>query len=164
MNLTESLMMAGGTRRISATAWRRRGSNASSRVCWTWRPASGPPTCQRAPPSPSPSPTSTRPIPTISRFASRELCTVSRGSGMFFPDPTFFHPGSASKNSSILTKKNGFQALENMIRVVHPGSGCWLFTHPGSRIQGPKRHRIPDPEHWLCIRKPNSGTKSRQKS
>ncbi len=30
-----------------------------------------------------------------------------------------------------------------MIRVVHPGSG--FFTHPGSRIQGLKRHRILDP-------------------
>jgi hypothetical protein len=28
--------------------------------------------------------------------------------------------GSASKNLSILTKKNGSQALENMIRVVQP--------------------------------------------
>jgi hypothetical protein len=34
-----------------------------------------------------------------------------------------------------------------MIRIVHPGSGSWFFTHPGSRIQGSKRHRIPDPEH-----------------
>ncbi len=33
-----------------------------------------------------------------------------------------------------------------MIRVVHPGSGSWFFTHPVSRIQGPKRHRIPDPD------------------
>ncbi len=33
-----------------------------------------------------------------------------------------------------------------MIRVVHPGSGSILFTHPGSRIQGSKRHRIPDPD------------------
>jgi hypothetical protein len=29
-----------------------------------------------------------------------------------------------------------------MIRVVHPGSGCRLSSHPGSRIQGSKRHRI----------------------
>ncbi len=27
-----------------------------------------------------------------------------------------------------------------------PDSGFWFFTHPGSRIQGSKRHRIPDPE------------------
>ncbi len=37
-----------------------------------------------------------------------------------------------------------------MIRVVHTGSGSWFFTHPESRIQGSKRHRIPypDPQHW----------------
>ncbi len=33
-----------------------------------------------------------------------------------------------------------------MIRVVHPESGSWFFTHPGSRIQRSKRHRIPDPD------------------
>jgi hypothetical protein len=38
-----------------------------------------------------------------------------------------------------------------MIRVVHPGSGSLLFTHPGSRIQGSKRHRIPDPDPQHCI-------------
>ncbi len=34
-----------------------------------------------------------------------------------------------------------------MIRVVHPGSRIWMltFSHPGSRIQGSKRHPIPDP-------------------
>jgi hypothetical protein len=59
------------------------------------------------------------------------------GSGMFIPDPgsDFFHPGSELSPSRILikefkyfnpkkSKKNGFQALKNMIRVVHPGSGC----------------------------------------
>jgi hypothetical protein len=36
-----------------------------------------------------------------------------------------------------------------MIRVVHPGSGLLSF-YP-SRIQGSKRHRIPDPDpkHWF---------------
>ncbi len=29
-----------------------------------------------------------------------------------------------------------------MIRVVHPGSGSWLFTHPGSRGQKGTRIRI----------------------
>jgi len=34
-----------------------------------------------------------------------------------------------------------------MIRVVHPGSRIRMltFSHPGSRIQGSKRHPIPDP-------------------
>jgi hypothetical protein len=84
------------------------------------------------------------------------------GSGMFIlnpgsdffpsriPDPNCLHPGSSSKNLSILTpkkQKNGFQALKNMIRVVHPGSRIRIltFSHPGSRIQGSKRYPIPDP-------------------
>ncbi len=35
-----------------------------------------------------------------------------------------------------------------MIRAIHHGSGYWFF-YP-SRIQGSKRHRIPDPDkqHW----------------
>ena len=37
-----------------------------------------------------------------------------------------------------------------MIRVVHPGSGWWLFTHPRFRIRGSKRHRIPDPDPQHC--------------
>jgi hypothetical protein len=84
------------------------------------------------------------------------------------PDPTFFptwiwgpgsrirtfsipDPGSASRSLSILTQKNGFLALENMIRVVHPGSRMRMLTFypcildPESRIQGSKRPRIPDP-------------------
>ncbi len=55
------------------------------------------------------------------------------------PDP---EPGSASKNLSIVSPKNCFQALGNIIRDVHPGSGSWFLTHPGSRIQRYKRHRI----------------------
>ncbi len=34
-----------------------------------------------------------------------------------------------------------------MIQDFHPGSGSWFFAHPGSRIQGSKRRRIPDPQH-----------------
>jgi hypothetical protein len=65
-------------------------------------------------------------------------------------------PGSASKNLSILTQKNGFSALRNMIRVFHPGSGSQsriltfypsliLILCPRSQIQGSKRHWSPDP-------------------
>ncbi len=41
-----------------------------------------------------------------------------------------------------------------MIRVVHPGSRIWMLTstHPGSRIQGSKRHRIPDPDPQHCMK------------
>ncbi len=73
-------------------------------------------------------------------------------------------PGSASKNLSILTPKNGFWALRNMIWVFHPRSGSriWIPTFylsqipildPRSRIQGSKRHRIPDPGSRIRIRK-----------
>ncbi len=34
-----------------------------------------------------------------------------------------------------------FFALENMIRVLHNGSGSWIFTHPRSRVK-----QAPDPE------------------
>ncbi len=80
------------------------------------------------------------------------------GSRMFIPDPgsdffpsgipdpksEFFHPGFRIRikefNPKTQTRKNGFLALGNMIRVVHPGSGSWLFTLPGSRGQ-----KAPDP-------------------
>jgi hypothetical protein len=41
-----------------------------------------------------------------------------------------------------------------MIRVVHPGSriGLLTFSHPGSLIQGSKRHPIPDPDPQLWYR------------
>jgi hypothetical protein len=50
------------------------------------------------------------------------------------------NPGSASKNKSILTQKNGFQALGNMIRVVRPGYRIRILTFYPSRIPG-----APDP-------------------
>jgi hypothetical protein len=76
----------------------------------------------------------------------------------FFPS-RILDPGSASKILSILTKKNGFSALRNMIRVFHPRSGSriWILTFylsrilildPRSRIQGSKRQQIPDPRSW----------------
>jgi hypothetical protein len=69
------------------------------------------------------------------------------------PDPTCLHPGSTWKNLTIWSQKNDVEALENSIRVVHPGSRCWLSTHPGPRFQGSNRHRIPDPDpqHCTCL-------------
>jgi hypothetical protein len=59
------------------------------------------------------------------------------------PESEFFHPGSASKNLSIFSPKNCFEAFGNMIRDVR---------YP-SRIPDPgvKMHSIPDPDpqHWL---------------
>jgi hypothetical protein len=88
----------------------------------------------------------------------------------WIPDPNFeifpsriLDPGCISKNLSILTKKNGFSALRNMIRVFHPGSGSriWILTvylswiqilDYRSRIRGSKRHMIPDPGSRIRIR------------
>ncbi len=79
------------------------------------------------------------------------------GSGMFIPDPTFFHPGSrirtvsitdpgsASKNLSILTPKKWFLTLENMIRIVHPGSRIQMLTFYPSWIPDPGVKKAPDP-------------------
>ncbi len=58
-------------------------------------------------------------------------------------------PGTASRNLSILSQKNGFYALGNMIRVVHPRSRIRILTSypsripdPGSRGQKGTRSRI----------------------
>ncbi len=66
------------------------------------------------------------------------------------------YPGSASKNLCILTQKMVHRLSEIWSWLFNtdldPGSRSWLFTHPGSRIQGSKRHRIPDPQHWFLRR------------
>jgi hypothetical protein len=66
---------------------------------------------------------------------------------MFIPDPFFpsririfsiVDLGSPSKNLIILAKKKFFSALGNVIRVVHPGSGSYIFTHPDPGSRGQK--------------------------
>ncbi len=93
------------------------------------------------------------------------------GCGMFLPripDPTFFYPGSrirtvsipdpgsSSKNLPQKKQKNGFLALKNMIRVVHPVSRIRMltFSHPGSRIQDPgsRVKKAPNPGSRIRIR------------
>jgi hypothetical protein len=44
-----------------------------------------------------------------------------------------------------------FSALGNMFRDVHPDPDLDFCNHPGSRIQGSTRHRIPDPGPQHCI-------------
>ncbi len=53
------------------------------------------------------------------------------------------------KEFKYFNPKNCSQALGNMIRMVipDPDPRSWFFTHHGSRIQGSKRHQIPDPQH-----------------
>jgi hypothetical protein len=62
--------------------------------------------------------------------------------------------GSASKNLIIFNPKKFSQALGNVTRDAHPGSGSRIrilifLPIPGFRIQGSKRHRISDPGSGL---------------
>ncbi len=63
---------------------------------------------------------------------------------MFIPDTNFFHPGSASKNLSILTQNivSKLSEIWSWLVIPDPYPGSWYFTHPGSWIQGSKRPRI----------------------
>jgi hypothetical protein len=87
-------------------------------------------------------------------LAKNQCC----GSGMFIPEPNFSildpepkvkkildpESGSASKNLSILTQKIALSS-----RKYDPGCSIWILIFYPSRIQGSKRHRIPDtnPQH-----------------
>jgi hypothetical protein len=59
------------------------------------------------------------------------------------PDPICLHPGSRIRIKELkyfnpkTTKKNGFEALENMITVVHPRSQIRMLTFYPSRIPDP---------------------------
>ncbi len=89
-------------------------------------------------------------------------------------DPNFSHPGSriqGQKDSRIpdpdphkLQRIKNFkpQKLVSKLSEIWSGmfitdpdleSGSWFFTHPESRsrIQGSKKHRIPDPQHCLLV-------------
>jgi hypothetical protein len=66
-----------------------------------------------------------------------------------YPGSEFFHPGSRVRIKEFkyfFTPKNWFPSLRNF----DPGCLSWIriliFVIPGSRIQGSKRHRIPDPD------------------
>jgi len=72
------------------------------------------------------------------------------GSNFFpsrIPYPNFFHPGSASKNLSILTPKMVSKRWEIWSGLFIPDPDPAFFP---SRIQGSKMHLIPgpDPQHW----------------
>jgi hypothetical protein len=61
------------------------------------------------------------------------------------PDANCLYPGSASKNLWILTQKNCFWALGNMIPVVHPGFPIRILTLYPSRIPNPGVKKVPNP-------------------
>ncbi len=75
--------------------------------------------------------------------------------GSRIPDPNCLHPGSASKNLSILTLKKNKQKklfLSSRKYDVHPGSRIRMLTfyHPGSRGQKGtgSRIRIRNTANW----------------
>ncbi len=71
-------------------------------------------------------------------FPSRIQGQKDSGSRIHIKEFKYFNP------------KKLFASSRNMIRDVHPGSWTWFLTHPGSRIQGSKRHRIPDQDPQHC--------------
>ncbi len=80
------------------------------------------------------------------------------GSRMFLPDPNFFHPRSQIriKDFKYFNPKNC--KIWSGLFIPDPDfypSRIRIFSHPGSRIQGSKRHRIPnpDPQHWKLFKK-----------
>jgi hypothetical protein len=105
---------------------------------------------------------------------SHKECAISYhqccGSGMFIPDPRsdFFpswilDPGSELFSSRIpdphqrmyFSQKKWLLSSKKYdlgcsSRISDPAYGSCLFTYPGSRIQGSKRHRIPDPDPQNC--------------
>ncbi len=79
------------------------------------------------------------------------------GSGMFNPNPNFFHPGSAWKNLSFLTQNIFSKLSEIRSGLFHPGFG--FFTHPGPGVK-----KAPDPGsatlhvyRWMNIFRSYSG-------
>ncbi len=74
----------------------------------------------------------------------RDVYTGSRMQGQKDPGS-----GSASKNWSIFNQKNFPSSRKTDFGMVLLWS--WFFSFPGSRIQGSKRHRIPDPDRQPCL-------------
>ncbi len=78
---------------------------------------------------------------------------------MFIPDPTFFHPGSELSPSRIRIKEFKYFNPKKpkkwflSSRKYDPGcsSRIRMLTFYPSRIQGSKRHRIPDLQHWFFL-------------
>ncbi len=64
----------------------------------------------------------------------RDVYPGSRIRILFIPDPNFFHPGSASKNSRILTQKNWF------LNSRKYDCGCSSRTGSSSRSSPPSSH------------------------
>ncbi len=81
------------------------------------------------------------------------------GSGMFIPDPNVSILDPRSKRFRIRIKDLSIVKTKSVSMLSEKWSGCssriWIriFSHPGSRIQRSKKHRIPnpDPQHWYIV-------------
>ncbi len=70
----------------------------------------------------------------------RPLCRLRHCHG-----PAGYAGRGGTTSDQVCSKSNSLMTISVLrIRDVYPGSGSWFFTHLGSRIQGSKRHRIPD--------------------
>ncbi len=83
----------------------------------------------------------------------RDIYPGSRIRLFSIPDPNCLHPGSSSKNLSILTPKKAKKWFLSS-KKYDPGCSSRIlmltFSHPGSRGQKGTQSRIPDPDpqHW----------------
>ncbi len=78
----------------------------------------------------------------------RDIYRGSRIRLFSIPDPNCLHPGSRiliKEFKYFNPQKTSLNRSKNMIWVAHPGSGCWLSTHPGSRIPDPGIKKAADP-------------------
>ncbi len=94
-------------------------------------------------------------------FPSRIRFFPSRIRFFSFPDPGL-DPGSGSslKNLSILTQETDikFSQIRSRMFITDLGSWLWFFLPsriPDSRIQGSKKHRIPDPRAGSATLRPS---------
>jgi hypothetical protein len=80
---------------------------------------------------------------------------------MFIPgilDPNFFHPGFhiCIIEFNYFNPKKWFlssRKYDSGCLSHDPDPGSLFFTRPGPRVQESKRHQIPDPQHWISIKK-----------
>ncbi len=86
-------------------------------------------------------------------------CTQCCGSGMFIPDPNFIIPDTGSEiyikefkyfkpKKWFLSSRKYDTGCSSPIRIPDLYPDFLPIPDNGSRIQGSKRHRLPDPQHW----------------
>jgi hypothetical protein len=83
---------------------------------------------------------------------------ISRIRLFSIPDPDCLHPGSSSKNFSILTQKKWLLSskkydLGSSSRIPDQDADFLPIPDPGSKGQKGTQSRIPDPDpqHWMIL-------------